>query len=63
MAAMFPYDGAILAAVQAKPQNIAGVFKIMQTIDATCADADGLKWFNWLYLDVESIDDFPNLLP
>jgi hypothetical protein len=24
----------------------------MQTIDATCIDADGLKWFNWLYLQV-----------
>ncbi len=24
----------------------------MQTIDATCADTDGLKWFNGLYLEV-----------
>jgi hypothetical protein len=24
----------------------------MQTIEATCADGDGLKWFNWLYLRV-----------
>ena len=43
---MFPYDPAILAAVQVKPQNIADVFRTMQTIDATCADKDGLKWFN-----------------
>lgn len=49
---MFPYDPTILAAVQIKPQNIADVFKIMQTIDATCADEDGLKWFNWLYMTV-----------
>jgi hypothetical protein len=24
----------------------------MQTIDGTCADTDGLKWFNWLYFQV-----------
>ncbi len=24
----------------------------MQTIDNTCADIDGLKWFNWIYLQV-----------
>lgn len=24
----------------------------MQTIEATCIDGDGLKWFNWLYLQV-----------
>ena len=24
----------------------------MRTIDATCVDGDGLKWFNWLYLQV-----------
>jgi hypothetical protein len=49
---MFPYDPAILAAVQLRPQNIADVIGIMQTIDATCADEDGLKWFNWLYMTV-----------
>jgi hypothetical protein len=55
---MFPYDPAILAAVQVKPQNIADVFKIMQTIDATCANEDGLKWFNWLYMTVtEAIEN------
>ena len=55
---MFPYDRAILAAVQVKPQNIADVFKTMQTIDATCADEDGLKWFNWLYMTVtEAIEN------
>ena len=52
MAAVFPYDATIVAAVQAKPQNIPDVFKIMQTIDATCVDEDGLKWFNWLYMTV-----------
>jgi len=49
---MFPYDPTILAAVQAKPQKIADVFRIMQTIDVTCVEEDGLKWFNWLYMTV-----------
>lgn len=25
---------------------------VLRTIDATCTDVDGLKWFNWLYLKV-----------
>ena len=49
---MFPYDPKILAAVQVQPQSIADVFQTMQVIDAACADADGLKWFNWLYMTV-----------
>jgi hypothetical protein len=55
---MFSYDPAILAAAQVKPQNIGDVFKTMQTIDATCVDRDGLKWFNWLYMTVtEAIEN------
>jgi hypothetical protein len=49
---MFPYDAALLAAVQAAPQSISDVLQILQTIDRTCDDGDGLKWFNWLYLQV-----------
>ncbi|MGA2218493.1 MAG: DUF5995 family protein [Terracidiphilus sp.] len=49
---MFPYDPALLAAVKTTPQTIPDVIQIMQTIDATCAEGDGLKWFNWLYLQV-----------
>jgi hypothetical protein len=49
---MFPYDPAILAAVQMPPESVADVLRIMNTIDATCAAGDGLKWFNWLYLEV-----------
>jgi hypothetical protein len=49
---MFPYDPTILAAVQTPPPSVAGVLEIMQTICATCIDGDGLKWFNWLYLQV-----------
>ena len=49
---MFPYDATLLGAVQAVPQAIRDVLQTLQTIDATCADGDGLKWFNWLYLQV-----------
>jgi hypothetical protein len=49
---MFPYDATLLAAVQTTPQSIKDVLRILQTIDSTCVDADGLKWFNWLYLQV-----------
>ncbi len=49
---MFPYDPALLAAVQTPPQTVPDVVQIMQTIEATCVDGDGLKWFNWLYLQV-----------
>jgi len=49
---MFPYDATLLNTVQAAPQSVSDVLQILQTIDATCVDADGLKWFNWLYLEV-----------
>lgn len=49
---MFPYDPAILAAVQTTPQTIADVVQILETIQTVCVDGDGLKWFNGLYLDV-----------
>jgi len=49
---MFPYDAALLAAVQAAPQSIPDVLQSLHTIDTTCVDGDGLKWFNWLYLQV-----------
>jgi hypothetical protein len=49
---MFPYDAALLAEVQAVPQSIPDVLQTLRTIDATCVDGDGLKWFNWLYLQV-----------
>lgn len=49
---MFPYDSTILAAVAAPVQSVADVLRTMQTIATTCADGDGLKWFNWLYLQV-----------
>ncbi len=49
---MFPYDAKLLATVEATPQTIGDVLRILQTIDATCDGGDGLRWFNWLYLQV-----------
>jgi len=49
---MFPYDPALLAAVGTSPQSVADVVHIMETIQATCMDGDGVKWFNGLYLEV-----------
>jgi hypothetical protein len=49
---MFPYDAQLATTVQAVPQSIPGVLRILQAIEATCVDGDGLKWFNWLYLEV-----------
>lgn len=49
---MFPYDAVLVSAVQTAPTSVADVLRVMQTIDGTCIDGDGLKWFNWLYLQV-----------
>jgi hypothetical protein len=49
---MFPYDAQLAAAAQAQPQSIAEVLQWMERIDGTCIDGDGVKWFNWLYLQV-----------
>jgi len=49
---MFPYDGKIAAACQSAATTIPEVIGVMQTIDQACTDGDGLKWFNWLYLQV-----------
>jgi hypothetical protein len=49
---MFPYDPMLLAAVQSPSQSIADVLQALQTIDTLCTNGDGLKWFNWLYLQV-----------
>src|SRR5579863_3333380 len=49
---MFPYDPAILAVVQNSPQTIPDVLNGLQSIDSACANEDGLKWFNWLYMTV-----------
>ncbi len=49
---MFPYDNAIVSTVRRNPQTVSDVLQLMQAIDTTCADTDGLKWFNWLYFQV-----------
>ncbi len=49
---MFPYDSVLIAALQTPPRSIPDVLRALQTIDATCKDGDGLKWFNRLYLQV-----------
>jgi len=49
---MFPYDSTLLTAVRSIPGSVSDVLDIMRTIEATCVDGDGLKWFNWLYLEV-----------
>ncbi len=49
---MFPYDVQILAAVQEPAESIGDVIRMQETIQGLCADGDGLKWFNGLYLEV-----------
>ena len=49
---MFPYDSALANAVRSPAQSIADVLRTLRAIDAMCVDTDGLKWFNWLYLQV-----------
>lgn len=49
---MFPYDPALLALLRTPPQSIADVLQTMQSIETVCCSADGLRWFNGLYLQV-----------
>jgi hypothetical protein len=49
---MFPYDAQLAAATQTPPRSIPEVLQIIGTIENSCIDGDGLKWFNWLYLRV-----------
>ncbi|HUA57320.1 MAG TPA: DUF5995 family protein [Verrucomicrobiae bacterium] len=49
---MFPYDSRLAACTQAFPRSIPDVLAVMHAIDQICLDADGLRWFNWLYLQV-----------
>ncbi|HVT94770.1 MAG TPA: DUF5995 family protein [Bryobacteraceae bacterium] len=54
---MFSYDSVLLAAVQTPPQSVEDVLRIMHAIDSVCIDGDGLKWFNWMYLEVTGAVD------
>ena len=49
---MLPNDAALAAVVRRPAATVADVLAIMRAIDANCSDGDGLKWFNWLYLQV-----------
>ena len=49
---MFPYDSELAVAVRSPVQSIADVLRTLRAIDSTCIDTDGVKWFNWLYLQV-----------
>src|ERR1700740_1631636 len=49
---MFPYDQLLRTTATTPLQSIADVLRTFQAIDAICIDGDGLKWFNWLYLQV-----------
>lgn len=49
---MFPYDPSLAAAVQITPQSISDVLSAMESIDNLCVQGDGLRWFNWLYMQV-----------
>jgi Family of unknown function (DUF5995) len=49
---MFPYDATLIDAVQIVPKSVADVLGILRAIERICVDGDGLKWFNWLYLEV-----------
>ncbi len=55
---MFLYDAQLAAAVQAPPASIDGVLLLQKTIDNLCDPADGLKWFNWIYMQVtQAVED------
>jgi len=49
---MFPYDPELLHAAQADTKTVSEVLAVMETLDALMVDGDGLKWFNWLYMQV-----------
>ena len=49
---MFPYDSALALTARSPANSIADVLRTLHAIDAMCVDVDGLKWFNWLYLQV-----------
>ena len=50
--AVFSYDAALLNLLKTPPESVADVLQTMQSIETVCVSADGLKWFNWLYLQV-----------
>jgi hypothetical protein len=49
---MFSYDQLLCDTAATGPQSIADVLRTFEAIESICIDGDGLKWFNWLYLQV-----------
>jgi hypothetical protein len=50
---MSPASDSLLAGAISRPlAGISDVLGILESIDAALPDSDGLKWFNWLYLNV-----------
>ena len=49
---MFAYDSSLAAAIPSSLQTVTDVVQALESIQATCVDGDGLKWFNGLYLQV-----------
>ncbi|MGA7342723.1 MAG: DUF5995 family protein [Terracidiphilus sp.] len=49
---MFPYDSTLVSTVATAPESVPDVVRMLENIGSVCADTDGLKWFNWLYLEV-----------
>src|ERR1700737_3923372 len=49
---MFSYDPVLCAAVKTPPKSMGDDLLLFQTIQTPCIDGDGLKGFNWLYLQV-----------
>jgi hypothetical protein len=49
---MFTYDSQIIAALRSIPHSVSDVLANLQAIDTICSADDGIKWFNWLYLEV-----------
>jgi Family of unknown function (DUF5995) len=47
-----PNDGDLLSIVRGTPNSVADVIGMLRSIDALLPDSDGVKWFNWLYLQV-----------
>jgi hypothetical protein len=48
----FPYDPVLVSAARQSSHTVADVLQTLRTIDTTCVDGDGLKWFNRLYMQV-----------
>src|SRR5258708_33375635 len=52
MAKMSPQDQSLLALARSNPDSVTGAVGVMLAIDDLLPETDGLKWFNWLYLQV-----------